>query len=323
MKKPLKILVVRFSSIGDVLLTSPVVRCLKSQLNAEVHFVTKLNLQLLVKNNPNIDKVYYLNNSLYSLIKSLQKENYDYIIDLHNNIRSLFLISLGTVIKRYSKSNFKKFLYMNFNINYLDGKHVVDRYMSTINFLGVQNDNLGIDYYIDPKNNVDFNITQKYIAWNLGASKNQKKLSIDQIYNVISEIAIPIVLLGGVNEITDGNSLMSKFPKRIDIFNFCGELNLDQSAFLIQNSLLLLTNDSGLMHRGSAFKKNIISFWGCTKPNMGFAPYISKNRSVQILSNESERQCSKHGNSCRYIEDGCVKLINYREISEAVKKFIS
>jgi ADP-heptose:LPS heptosyltransferase len=77
-QKPLKILVVRFSSIGDIVLTTPVVRMLKKQLNTEVHFLTKSTYVSLLKNNPYIDSVYQINHSINEVIADLKKENYDY-----------------------------------------------------------------------------------------------------------------------------------------------------------------------------------------------------------------------------------------------------
>jgi len=320
--KTLKILIVRFSSIGDIVLTTPVIRSLKNHPNTQVHFLTKYEYHSILANNPNIDKMFYLNDSLYQVIKDLQQEKYDYIIDLHNNLRSLFLISLGTTIKRYSKSNFKKFIYMNFGINYLNDVHVVDRYMDTIRFLGIKNDNQGLDYYINPKVDVDFNTDQKFIAWSIGASQDQKKLSVNQVSDVVSEIDLPIVLLGGEKEREDGEKIINK-SNRDNIFNFCGKLTLDESAYIIKHCLLLLSNDTGLMHIGAALQKNIISFWGCTKPDMGFSPYVSNEKSIKVVSSKSKRQCSKHGSSCRFTDDGCVKLIDFKEIYCAVEKFVS
>ena len=125
MSKSLKILVVRFSSIGDIVLTTPVLRILKNQLNAEVHYLTKKEYSSILKNNPNINKLYSIESSILELRYPLQKEKYDYVIDLHNNLRSSLLISLGFKVKRYVKSNFKKFLFRNFGINLLKNKHVV------------------------------------------------------------------------------------------------------------------------------------------------------------------------------------------------------
>ena len=96
MSKSLKILVVRFSSIGDIVLTTPVIRILKKQLNAEVHYLTKNAYSSLLKNNPNIDQLFSIKNSILEIRKDLKDQKYDFIIDLHNNLRSSLLISLGS-----------------------------------------------------------------------------------------------------------------------------------------------------------------------------------------------------------------------------------
>ena len=85
-----KFLIIRFSSIGDIVLTTPVIRCLKLQLpDAEIHFLTKANFRGLVNSNPYVDKVQVLDSSWDLMIHQLQQEGYDYIIDLHHNVRTL------------------------------------------------------------------------------------------------------------------------------------------------------------------------------------------------------------------------------------------
>ena len=110
MSTSLKILVVRFSSIGDIVLTTPVVRILKTHKNAKVHFLTKREYSSIMENNPYIDKIHLINNSVDEVKDQLFSEKFDYIIDLHNNLRSQLLRILKVPIKKYSKSNFKKFI---------------------------------------------------------------------------------------------------------------------------------------------------------------------------------------------------------------------
>ena len=84
-----KILIIRFSSIGDIVLASPVFRCVKNQLpNAEVHFLTKLSFKIVTAANPYIDKFFYYDDNMEELIVRLKAEKYDHVIDLHNNLRS-------------------------------------------------------------------------------------------------------------------------------------------------------------------------------------------------------------------------------------------
>ncbi|MEE2953791.1 MAG: glycosyltransferase family 9 protein [Bacteroidota bacterium] len=322
MQKSLKILLIRFSSIGDIILTTPVIRCLKKQLDVELHYVTKEIYTSILLNNPYLDKIHALNNDINKTISSLKKENFDYVIDLHNSIRSKFIVlKLGVKSKRYFKSNFNKFILIKFGINILDDLHVVDRYMKTISFLGVKNDNKGLEYFLSSDINLKFNIKQKFITWSIGASYINKQVPLNTILEVCDNIAEPIILLGGEGDTEFGEQVKKRSSKQ-NIFNFCGELSLSESAYLVKNSCLFLTNDSGLMHIGAAFKKRMISFWGCTKPSLGFIPYQNKRNSVLILANDSNRPCSKHGSKCRETKQICINNISAQEIIAAYNKLI-
>ena len=322
MQKVLKILVIRFSSIGDIVLTTPVIRCLKKQLDAEIHFLTKGKYSDILSENPYLEKIHFLDNDINETISNLKQEGFDYVIDLHNNIRSrLVALQLRCTTKYYYKSNLKKLLLIKLGINILDNVHVVDRYMKTVHSLGVKNDNLGLDYFLPSDINLEFDTSKKFICWSIGASYINKKISLKTILEVSDNIKKPLILLGGIEDYQFANNIINKAVKK-DIYNFCGELNLSQSAYLIKNSSLLLTNDSGMMHIGSAFKKTIISFWGCTKPSLGFWPYFSNSNSIEILANYSNRPCSKHGSSCRNKNQICINSINSREIIIAYKKIM-
>ncbi|HXB91055.1 MAG TPA: hypothetical protein VNU72_02150, partial [Puia sp.] len=86
----MKFLIIRFSSIGDIVLTTPVVRCLKKQaVTAEVHYLTKASFRPVLSANPYIDTIHCLKDNMDSLIATLQREDFDYVIDLHHNLRSL------------------------------------------------------------------------------------------------------------------------------------------------------------------------------------------------------------------------------------------
>ena len=322
MSTSLKILVVRFSSIGDIVLTSPVLRILKSQKNIEVHFLTKDEYTSILENNPYIDKIHVIKNSVAEVKDQLFKEKFDYIIDLHNNLRSQLLRSLKVPIKRYSKSNFKKFLYMFFGINLLNNKHVVDRYVDVLSFLNLKNDDKGLDYFLPKGSLVDYDVKQKYITWCIGASKIQKQLSVSQIATIANKLDLPIILLGGKEQKEHGDKII-QISNKAGILNLCGEVSINQSAYLIKHSQYLFTNDTGLMHIAAAFQKKIISFWGCTKPDLGFYPYIEESKSLMIVSKNSKRQCSKHGGSCKFSDDGCVKMIDAEKILKRIKEFIS
>ena len=130
-----KILVVRYSSIGDIVLTTPIVRCLKQQLdgNVEIHYLTKKNYNSLLENNPYITKVHTIEKNNSEVAQQLKNEQFDYIIDLHKNLRSKGISRrLGTLRFTFDKLNVKKWLLTNFKINTLPDIHIVDRYFEAI-----------------------------------------------------------------------------------------------------------------------------------------------------------------------------------------------
>jgi len=298
----LKVLIVRFSSIGDIVLTTPVVRCLKQQVdNIEIHYLTKNNFISVIENNPYIDKIHTMGNDLKSLTPVLKKENFDLIIDLHHNVRTLRLkYVLGKKSVSFNKLNWKKFLITIFKINTLPKQHIVDRYLETINFLGVLNDNKGLDYFISNKDDVELgsflpaHFLNGYYALVIGGSYFTKQIPINKLKQICTKSTLPLVLLGGKEDFSIAESLHNLFPTQT--LNICGKMRLNQSASIIKQSKKVITSDTGLMHIAAAYKKDIISIWGNTIPEFGMGPYMAGNDS-QILevNNLSCRPCSKLG----------------------------
>ena len=316
MPNNLKILVIRLSSIGDIILTTPVIRCLKSQLSAEIDFLTKSQYKDLLASNKNINRIFSIDKENKETIESLRSNNYDLVIDFQNNLRS-FKIRFVLGIKSYvfSKENFKRYLMIYFGVNLLNN-HIVDRYFKTVKKLKVFNDNNGIDYRLINSLKVDFDTDQNYIAWCIGGAHNKKQLSATQIYNVISRIDVPVVLLGSDKDKEISSEVVKQTTN--NVYDFCGKTSIDESAYLMKLSRLVLTNDTGMMHIACAFNVPIISFWGCTKPSLGFTPYMANKKSVMIITKNSKRPCSKHGKYCKIQADGCIKEISADRIYDAV-----
>jgi ADP-heptose:LPS heptosyltransferase len=129
----MKVLILRFSSIGDIVLTTPVIRCLKEQVaGVEIHYATKSAFKGIVSNNLYIDKVHTLEHSTTVLIQELKNEKFDLIIDLHKNLRTKKIIwSLGVKSVSFNKLNIRKWLFVNWKFKTMPDKHIVDRYMET------------------------------------------------------------------------------------------------------------------------------------------------------------------------------------------------
>ena len=168
---------------------------------------------------------------------------------------------------------------------------------------------------------ISASLNKPFIAWSIGGSFTPKKLAAAQVADVCKKMDVPVYLLGGLKEVEEAEAII-KVCGQSNIKSFCGKLSLDQTALLIKNSKVLLSNDTGLMHIGAAFKKSIVSFWGCTKPSLGFAPYAAASDSIEILSTISKRPCSKHGKSCKHKSLGCIKFIDSKDIEKAVIKLL-
>jgi len=304
----MKALILRFSSIGDIVLTTPVIRALKTQLHCEVHYATKAKFSEILVGNPYIDKVHCLNGSLNDLIAELKKERYDYVVDLHNSLRTLLIKSrLGVKSRSFNKLNFRKWLLVNFKINRMPNVHVVDRYMDAVKELGVKTDSMGLDYFIPSKDEVDMEWLPEahrngYVAFVIGATYATKRLPLKRMIQLCHQINRPIVLLGGKGEFELGEEICRFFEgydkdeemKAPPIFNACGKFNLNQSASLVKQAKYVFTHDTGLMHIAAAFKKEIFSIWGNTVPAFGMYPYRTKF-TIFENNNLSCRPCSKLG----------------------------
>ena len=286
------------------MLTSPVVRCLKQQLNSsEIHFLTKKSFASIVENNPNVDKVFGFEKNVDEALAELKKENYECVIDLHNNLRSMQVKrALGKPSKSFNKLNIEKWLLVNLKINRLANKHIVDRYFETVAHLSIKNDLKGLDFFIDAKNEVDISslaleLHNDFVAFVIGAKHNTKKLPVEKIISICKKLNRPVILIGGKEDFENGKEIEAGVKNQeLRIYNACGKYNLQQSASLIKQAEKVITHDTGMMHIAAAFKKNIISVWGNTVPEFGMYPYLPgrENKIVEV-KNLSCRPCSKIG----------------------------
>ena len=177
----MKVLVIRFSSIGDIVLTTPVVRCLRKQLpNAQIHYLTKVSYGSLLAHNPNIDRLWFLHDDLDQIINDLKKEQFDCVIDLHNNLRTLKVRRALRVKKTWAfpKLNVRKWVYTNLKWNLMPDASIVERYFEAVRPLGVRNDGMGLDQYTPPSQLSNRDIPMShwggYVGCVIGASLNTK-----------------------------------------------------------------------------------------------------------------------------------------------------
>jgi ADP-heptose:LPS heptosyltransferase len=278
----MKFLIIRFSSIGDIVLTTPVVRCLKKQvLTAEVHYLTKAAFRPILAANPYVDKIHCLEDGLDGLIAVLKSEDFDYVIDLHHNLRTLKVKrGLGKQAFSFDKLNVGKWLYTNFKVNKLPDRHIVDRYLDTLSGFGIKNDGAGLDYYIPAADELkpgDIPTSHQagYIGLVIGAARATKRLPLHKLEEICRQAQHPLILLGGPEDSAVAKQLAVIDP--IKIYNACGQFNINESAGLVRQAKLVVTHDTGLMHIAAAFKRPIVSIWGNTVPEFGMYPYYGDN----------------------------------------------
>lgn len=331
--KIFKVLVIRFSSIGDIVLTTPILRNIKKTYpKTELHFICKKEFQNVIEQNPNIDKCWFLNDNLNEIIVELKKEQFSCIIDLHKNIRS-FKIKKELSVPTYTfkKLNYKKWLLTTFKYNTLPKIHLVDRYFEAIKKLQVPNDGFGLDFFINETekqkalSKLAFQ-PNNFICLVLGTAHETKSPPISLLKKIISEQTRSIVLLGGKNEIDKASQLMNQSEQE-NIQNLVGKLSIQGSAAIIKESSLVITPDTGLMHIAAALNKNIISIWGNTVPQFGMYPYYGNNRPEKANYKISEvkdlkcRPCSKIGyNTCPKKHFNCMNMQSSEQICKWIKE---
>ena len=339
----MKILIIRFSSIGDIVLTTPIIRCLKTQLpHAKLHFLTKKSFQTVIEHNPYLDKKFYLEGDLIPIIIELLKEKYDVIIDLHHNLRTKYVKSMLTQafnsnIQKHSfpKLNTRKWLFTNLKINLMPDISIVDRYFQTVKSLGIKNDGQGLDYFIPvedelKKDDLPTAHSLGFVAISIGGQHETKKMPVLKWIEFCKQLDFPIILLGGKEDAERAEEIRK--VDDVKIYNACGKFNLNESAHIIYKSRFVISHDTGLMHIAAAFKKPIISIWGNTVPEFGMYPYYGYNNlksniapKSYIIENKNLkcRPCSKIGyTKCPKKHFNCMNKIEIAQLLAISNKLI-
>ena len=310
------------------MLTTPVIRCVKQQLDGEVevHYLTKETFSSILQSNPYITKVHTIRENISEVVDELKKLSFDYVIDLHNNIRSnMVKRQLKTLTMTLNKINWQKWLMVNFKINRLPDVHIVDRYMDTVKAFGITNDGKGLDYFIPEEEEVKLSSLPEthrngYIAFAIGAKHETKKLPTDKIISICQKLEKPVILLGSEEDAANGHKV--KVMAGTGIYNGCGEFSINQSASLVRQADSVITHDTGMMHIAAAFRKNIVSVWGNTIPAFGMYPYLPEgegNSTIIQVEGLRCRPCSKLGHSkCPKKHFHCMNLIDEEEILQAM-----
>lgn len=304
-----KALIVRFSSIGDIVLTTPAIRSLKrARPDLELHFATRRSYADALAGNPWLDdlRLYDEERGLNAFVETLRPERYDVIIDLHCNPRSIRLAwKLG--VKRYGfpKRNFAKLRMTAFKNRSLSVEHIVERYGFALRPLGVTLDSEGLEFHITPAARREaralisaarFPSREKPISITLAGTYFTKRWPTEYFIQLVQSIKQPVILLGGKSEMAAAQAIQDALPRRRGLLNAAGQASLGASAALLEASAAVLAHDTGLMHIAAALKKPIALLWGNTTPRFGMGPYHTRSIELEVAGLAC-RPCDKLGRS--------------------------
>jgi heptosyltransferase-2 len=337
---PWKILIIRLSSIGDILLSTPFIRQVRETYpKAKIDFIVKNIYKDLLNFNPHINKLYSLKlnegrKELNELKTILREKSYNVVFDLHNNLRSNYLKRGIHAERTYSikKEKIKQTLLVRLKINLYDSETPIpDKYLSAAKDYDVVDDGNGLELFWN-KNTIDtaqkkaismgLDLNNRFICFAPGAGFFTKRWPEEKFDNLVDLIKkdhkIQIVILGDDKDREIG-SLLKKQKNTIDS---SGKLSLLETAYIISKGIMILTNDSGLMHMATAVKTPVVAIFGSTVKELGFFPYRAESLVVEN-SGLSCRPCSHIGrNTCPKDHFKCMMEITPEQVYTGLKQFL-
>jgi len=339
MKNDQRILIIRLSSIGDVLLTSPFIRQTRIRFpDAQIDFVIKKQFIGLIADNPHLNQIYTVDpqkgiGALIKLRRQLQKKKYDFIFDLHNNLRSRVLTCClkESQIGHMHKDLRKRFLLVKFKKNTYEAiTPIAQRYLQVGQAAKIKDDQNGLEIFW--KDSVEEQaadilagreVRAPYFALAPGATYQTKRWPQEYykelIHLILQNYKEQIVLLGSPAE----RESFSELIVSERVINLAGELSLQQAAVVLGRATVLVSNDSGLMHMATAVKTPVLAIFGSTVKELGFFPYRSK---YFVLENKALqcRPCSHVGrNSCPERHFKCMKDLKPQAAFRLLRRLIS
>lgn len=316
-----RILIIRFSSIGDIILTTPVVRVLRAKYpEADIRFVTKPQFAELVDSNPHLNGVFKLEAGIKDLANELKVFNPDLVVDLHHNLRTRILKTIvGGKWLSFNKLNVEKWLTVNLKLNRLPDIHIVERYLETVKLLGVEADGKGLDFFFpkgfkSPETPVGFE--NGFVAVVVGAKFKTKQLPENKLVELCDGLKKPVMLIGGPEDKELADAICSNSNGQLH--NGCGVYSIAQSAWMLKQADVVITHDTGMMHIAAAFNKKIVSIWGNTIPEFGMSPYLTDESYLSEVSDLNCRPCSKIGYA--KCPKGHFKCMEEQDIAKIIMK---
>jgi lipopolysaccharide heptosyltransferase II len=340
-----RILIIRLSSLGDIILTTPFLKILRQNFpDAEIDYCIKSEYKEVLAFNPNINNIIEVDNDLdfpglKSLRKKLQSNSYDLVFDLHNNLRTFYLklfLRFKTNLFVFKKYSFRKFLLVKFKLNLMkDVPPIAERYISTLNDLkeiNLSQNNLHPEVYTNPEaekkideilNKLKITGEEKLICIVPNAKHFTKTYPAGYYIELINKMGddYSFLLVGKENDKKVINNIKSGTGK--NVYDLCDKLSLLELTALMKKCALVISGDTGPMHIAEAEDIPLIMIAGSSVKEFGFYPQ-SENSSVIENTGLSCRPCSHIGReSCPKVHFKCMKEIKPEKVLSLMHNFLN
>ncbi|MCZ7558615.1 MAG: lipopolysaccharide heptosyltransferase II [Bacteroidia bacterium] len=331
-----KVLVIRLSSIGDIVLTSPFLRVFKARYpETELHFVVRKEYADLVRWNPNIDKLITVDvahgrKALETLNLALGAEGYDAVFDLHHHLRTRIIRNgVSRNIHHVDKRALRRLLLVSTHLNWYGAvMPVPERYIETASRYGVAPDERGCELFYPDELREDTLVRLCARGWDAqtriiglcpGSRHFTKRWPLAKylrLTTLLLERGFAVAVLGSAEDAEAGQALQAVDPSRV--FSFCGTTTLIETAALLERCAVVAANDSGLMHMATAVRRPVTAIFGSTVREFGFYPYNSRASVIEVAG-LSCRPCTFIGRrSCPKGHFRCMENISVERVLEAV-----
>jgi len=328
------ILLVRFSAIGDILLTTPLLRALRARHpGARITYVTRTAFVPLLAHNPHLTEVigWERGTPLSALAGRLRKAGFTHQLDLHGSLRSRLLRwRVGGRWTTYPKHRVPRAVLIRTKRSiYRDVRPVAERYFDAAGDLDVQPDGGPAQCFLSASSTrdaerfleaADIGLSRQLIALAPGAAHATKRWPIHhwtELSHRLIGMGNDIVVVGGPEDAGLAERLSPAFRGRGS--SAAGRFDLAGTAALLRRARALISGDTGVMHLATAVGTPVVALFGPTVERFGFFPYRAKAAVVQ--KDLSCRPCSAHGSArCPRKHHRCLQDLMPEEVLEALRK---
>ncbi|MCH7731448.1 MAG: lipopolysaccharide heptosyltransferase II [Candidatus Marinimicrobia bacterium] len=331
-----KFLLIRFSSMGDIIFSTPLPTKIKENYpSCKVHFLTLEDFVPLLEQHPNIDRIIALNRNvrlleLRHLSKAIDDENYHAIFDIHNSLRSKLLkwYSKNGEWTVYKKNRLRRFLLFYLHINQFSNTYnISDNYLKSVNRI-IQGDSLSQPQIHLTRNEKkralkfinSYSSQKEYITIIPGAAWRTKRWLLNYYIKLVQSLNqnFDIVILGGEND-TICDEIAQKVPGAI---NLKGKTDLRTAMAIMSNAKLAIGSDTGLIHGAEAVGTPVVLITGPTSHETG--AHVRLDRSVETGIDLWCKPCSKNGSRpCFRKEQYCMVEITPEMVMDGINRALA